>query len=242
MTTTKRHGNKKTITAILLASLLLVIGIGGTLAYLSATSTTLTNEFTFAKGDAITITLDETLWNAESAKNLTPGSTIQKNPTAHNTGSMPAYLAMKVTFQNGSGVKLEDGDYQRLIKMLEIDYDTTNFYIDGGKDASEKVYIYSTDNGSTATKLAATSGTATLFNTVKIKSDISDEDWTWLTDTLGGFKILVQAAALQADDNVVWDGASGEVKTELVSLFSAATSSSSQSSSSQSSSSEAGAD
>ena len=83
---------------------------------------------------------------------------------------------------------------------------------------------------------------ATLFNTVKIKSDISDEDWTWLTDTLGGFKILVQAAALQADDNVVWDGASGEVKTELVSLFSAATSSSSQSSSSQSSSSEAGAD
>lgn len=237
MTTTKRHGNKKTITAILLASLLLVIGIGGTLAYLSATSETLTNTFTFTKGDAITITLDETLWNAESAKNLTPGSTIQKNPTAHNTGSMPAYLAMKVTFQNGSGVKLEDKDYQRLIKMLEIDYDTTNFYIDGGVDASEKVYIYSTDNGSTATKLAATSGTATLFNTVKIKNDISDEDWTWLTDTLGGFKILVQAAALQADNNVVWDGASGEVKTELVGLFSAATSSSSQSSSS-----EAGAD
>lgn len=228
MTTTKRHGNKKTITAILLASLLLVIGIGGTLAYLSATSETLTNTFTFTKGDAITITLTEPSWVESKAQNLTPGAEIAKDPTVTNTGSMEAYMAMKVTFQNGSGKTLSSEDYQKLIKMLEIDYDTTNFYIDGGADAPEKVYIYSTDNGSTATKLAATSGTATLFNTVKIKNDISDEDWTWLTDTLGGFKILVQAAALQADDNVVWDGASGAVKTELVGLFGAATSSSSE--------------
>lgn len=222
MTNAKHQSNKKVIVSILLASLLLVIGIGGSLAYLSATSQTLTNTFTFTSGDAITITLTEPSWVESKAQNLTPGATISKDPTVTNTGSMPAYLAMKVTFQDGSGSTLSSEDYTRLMKMITIDYNTANFYIDGGKDAPEKIYVYSTDNGTNGGKLAATSGKATLFNNVTIKNDISEDDWTWLTGTLNGFKILVQAAALQADDNVVWDGADGEVKNELVGLFAAA--------------------
>lgn len=222
MTNAKHQSNKKVIVSILLASLLLVIGIGGSLAYLSATSQTLTNTFTFTSGDAITITLTEPSWVENKAQNLTPGATIPKDPTVTNTGSMPAYLAMKVTFQDGSGSTLSSEDYTRLMKMITIDYDTANFYIDGGEDAPEKIYVYSTDNGTNGGELAATSGKATLFNNVTIKNDISEDDWTWLTGTLKGFKILVQAAALQADDNVVWDGADGEVKNELVGLFAAA--------------------
>lgn len=219
MTSTKRPGNKKTITAILLASLLLVIGIGGTLAYLSATSSTLTNTFTFTSGDAIALTLEEPTWDAEKAKNLTPGSVIDKDPTAKNTGSMDAYLAMKVVFKNGSGAELSPEDYTHLMTMIDIDYDTAKFALDGA-DGPNKIYVYSPDACATGTKLAP-QGTATLFTKVTIHDNISEEDWTWLTGTLNGFNIDVQAAALQADDNVVWDGASGEVKSELVGLFTA---------------------
>ncbi len=77
---------------ILVAAIILVLGgvVGGTVAWLTATSDTVTNTFTF--GD-INITLTET----ESTYKIVPGVDINKDPKVTvKSGSEPCYLFVKL--------------------------------------------------------------------------------------------------------------------------------------------------
>ncbi len=86
---------KKSLVSMLIAlSLVAVIMIGATLAYLTDTTDNVVNTFTIGKVD---ITLTEPSWDPEDAENLEPGAEIAKDPVVTNTGKNDAYVAVTVT-------------------------------------------------------------------------------------------------------------------------------------------------
>lgn len=83
-------------TMALLAAVLLVVGvaIGGTLAWLTATSDTVTNTFTTSD---IKITLDESKGGADHNFKMIPGYTIEKDPKVKVIeGSEACFLFVKL--------------------------------------------------------------------------------------------------------------------------------------------------
>lgn len=88
---------KKTVSmkvAVLLLVAVLLIGctVGGTLAWLIATTNTVTN--TFVAGDVGDLTLEE---NSGESYTVVPGVNITKNPVVTFTGNnIPAYVFVKV--------------------------------------------------------------------------------------------------------------------------------------------------
>lgn len=188
----KTQKNKK-MKSVLLGGLLVgVLAVGGTLAYLSTSTTPITNNFTFVSGDDISATIQETSWVADNALNLTPGEEVAKNPTITNTSAtdLDEYVAMRVTFQKGDGTTLTSEEYARLMGMITIDYDTTNWK---AAATAGPVTIYNYQQ-----KLAKDAKTDELFTKVTIKETLTNEDMTWLSDTLNGFKIYIEGAAIQA--------------------------------------------
>ena len=183
----------RNLKSILLGSLLVgVLVVGGTLAYLSTSTTPITNSFTFVSGNDISATLQETNWVADNALNLTPGEEVKKNPTITNTSTanLDVYVAMRVTFQKGDGTTLNDEEYKKLMGMITIDYDATNWKATA---AAGPVTIYNYQQ-----KLGKDAETGELFTKVTIKETLTNEDMTWLSDTLDGFKIYIEGAAIQA--------------------------------------------
>lgn len=97
---------RKSLVLILAAVVLVLASVGGTLAYLAATTQTITNGFTV--GD-INVTLAETGTDEENQKNYTliPGQDFAKDPKVTvERGSQACYLFIKVesTVGDGTGV------------------------------------------------------------------------------------------------------------------------------------------
>lgn len=92
---------KKSIALVLAAVLLIVATVGGTLAWLTATSDTVTNTFTTSD---IKVKLEET---TGTEYKMIPGYELAKNPKATvETGSEPCWLFVKIDVTNntyGSG-------------------------------------------------------------------------------------------------------------------------------------------
>lgn len=87
---------KKTLTIIVCVILVAAIGVGGTLAWLTATSDTLTNTFTLGN---VKITLAET---TGSTYKMSPGSTIAKDPKVTVIkDSEDCYLFVKIEGVDG---------------------------------------------------------------------------------------------------------------------------------------------
>lgn len=116
---------KKKITAIaLIVAMLAIAVVGGSLAYFTDEDDA---QNTFAVGN-VSIKLDEApvtydsdtyLWTADMAaervqandyENLYPGAVLPKDPTVHNTGSMDAYVRVKVTVTG----------YQYWVKLVSL--------------------------------------------------------------------------------------------------------------------------
>lgn len=111
----KRHSSKKAL--VMLLSLVLVIGcvIGGTLAWLQASTSPVTNTFTV--GD-ISLTLKETPYNAdgtygtlaenvENSYPLIPGNSYKKDPVVEvAAGSEDCYLFVKIVETNNPSTYL----------------------------------------------------------------------------------------------------------------------------------------
>ena len=97
--------NAKKIAAALLAVVLLIgIGVGGTLAWLTAQTTDVVNTFTTSN---IGVTLEET----KNDFQMIPGWTIDKDPKATVTaGSEEAYLFIKVV-ENGGTTQYPFGSF-----------------------------------------------------------------------------------------------------------------------------------
>lgn len=85
---------KSLISMLATLSLVGVIMVGATLAYLTDKTDDVVNTFTIGKVD---IDLTEPNWKPEDGLDLEPGAEIAKDPTVTNTGKNDAYVAVKVT-------------------------------------------------------------------------------------------------------------------------------------------------
>lgn len=119
---------KKTLTMVLAFALIFALGIGATLAWLTATSDTVTNTFTTSD---INITLAETTTDYK----MVPGHTIAKDPTVTVVAdSEPCYLFVKVeksgNFDDFMTYEMADG-WTQLTKPETVDGKTTNVPVTG---------------------------------------------------------------------------------------------------------------
>ena len=173
--------NKKLF--VLVALFLAVFAVGGTLAYLTDTTQTTTNTFTFGKVD---IELNEGNWNAQNATDLEPGATVAKQPTVTvETGSKDAFVFIEVTMPaqvNGKDVLTHDT------------IDTTKWTV-VSTSGTTTVYAYGTS--SAMTKVSANGSTPALFNTITVNNTLIGTDVTAIGNN--GLDITVKAYAIQAD-------------------------------------------
>ena len=116
---------KKIVAFILVFALALALGIGGTLAWLTAESGTVTNTFTIGK---IEITLAET---TEDEYKIVPGWSYEKDPTVTVLADSEAcWLFVEVT---ESDVILVDSDTKAETKMNFDDFLTYSIVSTGDK-------------------------------------------------------------------------------------------------------------
>lgn len=218
-----------------LASLVLVaaMAIGGTLAFMTQKTATMTNTFTAAKG--LSGEMREPLWDGyqfgelkadksqpdgiaaktgitgdalaalgiTKANTMTPGLDIPKNPTLKNTSDVPVFMAIKVT-------------YDTMAKFDTI----ASFALDSkwvkataaeytAADGNSEIYFYKGTAADLEGVLAGATTSSALFDKVTIKT-------TATTDSLtsNAFKITVIGGAVQTSDI-----ATSVAKTELVNLL-----------------------
>lgn len=246
----KATSNKKLISKVLLGAFVLVLAVGGTLAYLSTVTEQVTNSFTFLGSTDIDAEIDEGGWSEENAVNLAPGATITKEPTIINTSTatgMSEYVAIQVTFTDNNGNTLSDEQMAELANIIEIDWDTTGAWVTESGNAlsgvspgstAQTIYYYA----NALSNVSGNNQTSKLFTTVTIKDSVTNDQLDWInsstaneegvTGLSGGFNIVVYGAAVQAegfDGNVSSTVADPTLAyTELKALFTANTSSSQQ--------------
>ena len=148
--------NKKLMVSIISLALVAVVGIGGTLAYLSTRTNDKKNTFTMGTG--IAGELVEPKWEEvgkRDAQNFIPGRVIDKDPQVKNespSGTVDAYVAVKLTYGEDvtSAAEIE--------KFADIDWNTKDWTFN--QDHTIAYYNYLSK---------AQTSTTPLFNTVTIK-------------------------------------------------------------------------
>jgi len=184
--------NKKKSIAVA-AILLIILLIGGLLAYFTDTDTA-TNVFTL--GDNVDISLSETAWVPENGEGIHPGATVAKNPVITNDSSTtPAYVFAKVTvpcYDSNADGNADDalftlntiGSGWTLISTSNVD--TTNKTI---------TYVYAYGSESEMTALGANASTSAVFSSVTLKSTLTATQKA----TAGSTNIEVKAYGIQTD-------------------------------------------
>lgn len=156
--------NKKFKKAIVAASLIAVLGVGSTFAYLSYQTGSKTNTFTMGSG--ITGKTEEPRWNEENAKKFTPGRVIAKDPQIENTSADstdPAYAAVKISYQKKVNDQWVETTFAELDQFINIQTDGTLGFNTGKWSMA--------DNNTTAyyiPTLASKNSTAPIFTDVEI--------------------------------------------------------------------------
>ena len=121
---------KKTLTMILAFALVFALGVGGTLAWLTATDDPITNTFTTSD---ITVELAETKSNFQ----MVPGHTIDKDPKVTVGGDVDAYVFVKVE-------ESENYDEYMTYAIAEgwtlVPGQTNVYYLTVAKDATIKTF------------------------------------------------------------------------------------------------------
>lgn len=171
MTTTK-----KLAIAVVALAIALVCVIGGTLAFLVATSNTVTNTFTYGK---ITLKLWEDNKNNETGMNFTnvvPGDVLEKDPVVTvGEGSEACYVYVLIDNQLGDAATYNIDDTWTAI----------------GESGTKKLYRYtSVVDATEATKDLAVF-TALTFRSDLVKSDV---------DSLADKNVVISAYAHQSDN------------------------------------------
>ena len=170
---------KKILAATLAAVLLVGVGVGGTLAWLTATSETVTNTFTV--GD-INITLAET---TEKNFKIVPGGEADKDPTVTvKSGSEKCYVYVSIensVVLNGVAVAVPNIDTSKWEAV--------------GTSGNKTVYRYAE-----IVDAASADVEVPVFTKVTYSDDISKGDIT----TLASKTIVINSFAHQSDniDNV----------------------------------------
>lgn len=173
-----KTNTKKKSLAILSVALVAVIAVGVTLAFLSSMTEQKENVFTFAEN--IRAELDEPNWNPANGENLIPGVEMNKDPMVTNVSDngVNEHVAIRLTFTDKDGDKLDADETLKLLGLIDIKWNTTDWKIIEGTNTSsaatpDMVYMYNS-------KLTPGAVTNPLFTSVTIKSDISNADYAWL--------------------------------------------------------------
>lgn len=200
--------NMKRILLTMVAALLLVVmSVGGTLAYLQSTSEKVENTFTVGK---IKITLDEADVNEEGVAiegadrvltneyKLMPGHTYVKDPTVHvQPDSEESYIRIKVTINKIAELKAIFGDDflpQYFVKGWDNSiWNTTGVITENADGTNTYEFWYyktvSTEDQDTVLDLEP------LFTDIVIPGDVTNTE----INTLEGLKIDIIAHAIQKD-------------------------------------------
>ena len=135
-----------------------IMAVGGTLAYLTNDSNTATNVFTGDDNDLTGKIIED--FDFDSATSYLPGDAITKAPKLTNdSDSVDAYVAAQVTYF----VDGEEVDYDTFTtEYADIDFDTTNWTI---IDDNDSVWMYDD-------VLEAGDATGDLFTTVTVLTGI----------------------------------------------------------------------
>jgi predicted ribosomally synthesized peptide with SipW-like signal peptide len=194
---------------------ILLLGTGGIHAYLTATSTE-TNVFTIGAGISGKISLSETKFDANKAKNLVPGQTVEKNPSITNSSDHNVYVFFEVTEPTMIG---NDGS---TVNMFSYTVDSSNFRIisqtkGNGTTNSVTVYAYAT-SANDMTKLKPKSS-ATLFDSVTLYNFDNNVSTSNTKTILGSTQnVTVKTYAIQADS----DDIDGKTPSQIWSIVKSA--------------------
>lgn len=177
---------KSLITMLATLSLVAVVGVGSTLAYLSDTTTEVTNTFTLGnvdiKLDEDDITKDDETRTEEGNeyKDIQPGDVLTKDPTIHiETGSSECYAFIQVTGldalldlkgKNAVGEEvaafsLDDAAFNGWVPVLGYGDDE-----EGTKNVYDGVYRYN----ETLKDEEGKRDTTPLFNSITFNSDLAE--------------------------------------------------------------------
>lgn len=161
--------------SLIALALVAVLAIGGTLAYLTATTADKTNTFTMGKG--ISGTTEEPKWEETGktdAEKFVPGKVIAKDPRIVNTSDVNAgavYVAATIKYQvkGANNTDWVDGDFADLDRFINIKHGTP--LVDGFNTTNwtmandNTIAYYKTTLAPNEAKNAAT---ATIFDAIEI--------------------------------------------------------------------------
>jgi len=183
--------NKKLF--VLVALFLAVFAVGGTLAYLTDTSETKTNTFTFGNVD---ITLTEPTWEETgktAAADMAPGQEVDKDPTIKvETTSKNAYVFVKVTIPTGTAGGVANTELFTVGTLGSGWTDVTSAMT--GLNTGEHVYAYGT--ASAMTSVAKNTTLPAVFTKIKANSALTGTELANIDHTAN---VVVNAYAIQAE-------------------------------------------
>ena len=167
---------KKALLLVLAAALVVVASVGGTLAWLSSTSGTITN--TFTAGD-VGLTLEEPNYDGNDSAILVPGVSIDKDPTVTVTADSEAcYVFVKVTNELSgilTGFAIDD-DWEAVSGHPGL-YEYKDVVLKSGTDTelTELFTSITVDQDADADTVATYDGKTIVVTAFAIQSDIISE-------------------------------------------------------------------
>ena len=200
---------KSLITMFLSLALVAVIGTGATLAYLSASSNTVTNTFTVGSGydkdDSLyldEVDLGPTAEIGDRTKlgneytEILPGDTLSKDPTVHFTQGPDSYIFVKVTGMNEATINNPaENVFTYLNNMLGSTAITGAWEKIDGTLGLNGVYVYHVGSNY---KVVAGTPLVQLFTGVQLNGNVNVAQFNELKGAISD--ITIQAAAVQFDN------------------------------------------
>ena len=173
--------------------LLLILLIGGMLAYFTDTDTK-TNVFTI--GGNVEISLNE-VWTPADGKNVHPGATVDKKPSIKNDSTTtPAFVFMEVIvpcYKSNPTTGTVDTPLFSFTtkagwaKISESEINLTT---------QTKKYVYAYGNGTNMTSLSAEATTGTLFDSVSVPNTLTEAQAATVTSP----NIVINGYGIQTDN------------------------------------------
>lgn len=178
---------KNILTTLVACVLVAALAVGGTLAYMTATDSKVTNTFQFANNMTVSLTEkqptatgDETITAGTKGynyTNVTPGQTLNKAPQVSVTTSVDAYVFVRISGFDGN-----------LISCNGITTGWTKLEVAGVTGTNANGVYYKTVNGADGAQ-----DLGTVFTQVTIGTDQLDENGANLNIP----DVVIEVAAIQ---------------------------------------------
>ncbi len=215
----KNRLHKNNLTLALALILIVALAVGGSLAYLSAETEKLENDFSFIDSDGggdMQVSIDEPNW--KGGLDLAPGDAVPKDPLLINTSGkdIDEWVALTVTIrkgENGTGDKLSRAEAALFDQYFEINFGLHGespgtagsktwtklglTLMEAGESAYEGAYMYNA-------RVPAGDKTEPLFTTVTYKSGADNAVADTIKNEWNGFSIILKGCAVQGP-NVEWN-------------------------------------